>query len=218
MGNCYNSEEMMSLRRQEVLLGEGSRKVEQREGSRGFRGTSLTPSERHVSKGKGKEGDQPRPPLLAHLILTRKRSFSVFLSNLRPLISKAEIEAMFCRSGRIVDSFLSMDKVLGQKRGFAFVRFGTKEEANGDVAEGNGRSWRDKRIQVNLSKPELVATGKPTSRCPGQVASSVSKVIATPPSMAEEVYNDHLGGIKSKGSFAMVVAGKPNRLDEVWTI
>lgn len=142
----------------------------------------------------------------------------MFVSNLFPLILKAEIEAMFCRLGRIVDSFLPMDKVLGQKRGFAFVRFGTKEEANGDVVEGNGRSWRHKRIQVNLSKPELVATGKPTSGCSSQVALSVSKVTATPPSMAEEVYNDHLGGIKSKGTFAMVVAGKPNRSDEVWTI
>lgn len=41
----------------------------------------------------------------------------------------------------MVDSFLLTDKSSGQKREFSFVHFGTMEEPNRAVTEGNGRSF-----------------------------------------------------------------------------
>ncbi|XXG89344.1 hypothetical protein AAC387_Pa12g1364 [Persea americana] len=44
------------------------------------------------------------------IISLRNYSISLFVSNLKPTISKVELEAMFCRSGRIVDSFILTKK------------------------------------------------------------------------------------------------------------
>lgn len=76
---------------------EGSRKFEQGEVSRGSHGSSLNLSRGQTARGKGKEEVQPQPPLPAHLISIRKSSFSVFVANLLPQISKLEIKAMFLK-------------------------------------------------------------------------------------------------------------------------
>lgn len=46
-------------------------------------------------KGKRKAEGHPRSPLLAHLISIRKRSFTMFVSNMPPHFSKPELEAIF---------------------------------------------------------------------------------------------------------------------------
>lgn len=122
------------MSQEELLLGEEGNV---RESIAGLNSNRDLARKRHA-------GDHPRPPLPAHLLHLRKKSFSVFVSNLSLQISKLELEAMFCRVGRIVDSFIPVEKSSGNKRGFAFKHFGTKEGANRAVAEGNGRSWGGK--------------------------------------------------------------------------
>lgn len=126
--------------------------------------------------------EEARNPLPAKVLALRKRSFTVFVSNLSPRILKSELEAMFCRSYRIVDSFLLADKSLGQKRGFAFVRFGSREKAARAVEDGNDRSWGGRKIQVNLAKPE--AERSSPSLLIG--SSSRSRVVKTPSSLQRE--------------------------------
>lgn len=84
--------------------------------------------------------EEARNPLPAKVLALRKRSFAVFVYNLSPRISKSELEAMFCRSGRIVYC-IPADRSSGQKCGFTFMRFASKEEAARAVEEVNGRSW-----------------------------------------------------------------------------
>lgn len=54
-----------------------------------------------------------------------KKAFSLFTSMLPMDISKVELEAMFCRAGKIIDTFIPIDRRTGKKRGIGFVRFKT---------------------------------------------------------------------------------------------
>lgn len=76
----------------------------------------------------------------------------MFVSTITEETSKTELEDMFCRAGKILDSFLSIDKHSGKKRGFAFIGFGSIQEAKRAVEIARGRSWGGRKIQAQLSK------------------------------------------------------------------
>eukprot|EP00268_Persea_americana_P002364 TRINITY_DN10711_c0_g1_i1.p1 TRINITY_DN10711_c0_g1~~TRINITY_DN10711_c0_g1_i1.p1 ORF type:complete len:119 (-),score=12.54 TRINITY_DN10711_c0_g1_i1:62-418(-) len=61
---------------------------------------------------------------------------------------------MFQRARRIVDVFIPMDRMRNEIRGFAFVRFATRKEAESaiDLAKGRSRSWGGRKIQVNTAR------------------------------------------------------------------
>ncbi|XXG41859.1 hypothetical protein AAC387_Pa01g2233 [Persea americana] len=80
-------------------------------------------------------------------------SFSLFVSNLPPAISKAELEAMFIKAGKVIDSFSPTDRSFGKQRGFGFVRFKSEREALLGLELANDRSWGGRRILVDLARP-----------------------------------------------------------------
>ncbi|KAJ8615875.1 hypothetical protein MRB53_035247 [Persea americana] len=92
------------------------------------------------------------------IISLRNYSISLFVSNLKPTISKVELEAMFCRSGRIVDSFILTKKSIGLGCGFAFVRFKPLEEANRAVTDNNDRGGGRLPTLCQKSFGEVVAS------------------------------------------------------------
>lgn len=59
----------------------------------------------------------------------RRGYVSLFISNLLPETSKAELLSMFWSTRRIMDTFILVDGKTGKKRGIGFARFRTKEEA-----------------------------------------------------------------------------------------
>lgn len=85
---------------------------------------------------------EPLPPKIRDL---RQRSISLLVSNLHGEISKAEPKAMFYRAGRIVDSFIPVDRRTGKKRGFGFVRFKSETEASNTIKLAIGKSWGGKK-------------------------------------------------------------------------
>lgn len=93
-----------------------------------------------------------KTPLPRNLRALREKSISLFVSNLPESISKPELEAMFMRAGRIVDVFILMDRRRGKIRGFAFVRFANKWEAECVIEIVQGKSWCGKKIQVNFPR------------------------------------------------------------------
>lgn len=94
-----------------------------------------------------------RTPSLPRMVLhLRENSFTMFVSTITEETSKTELEDMFCRAGKILDSFLSIDKHSGKKRGFAFIGFGSIQEAKRAVEIARGRSWGGRKIQAQLSK------------------------------------------------------------------
>ena len=80
-------------------------------------------------------------------------SFSLFVSNLPETTTSVELEAMFCRAGRIVDSFIPINRITSKKRGFGFIRFKSEIEALKAIDLRNGSKWGGKKITVNLARP-----------------------------------------------------------------
>lgn len=81
----------------------------------------------------------------------QEKTISVYTSNLPKNISKAEIEGLFFRAGRIMDVFIPVEKGSREGKGFAFVRFGTKKEAERATELVNGRCWGGRRLQMNIA-------------------------------------------------------------------
>ena len=69
---------------------------------------------------------------------------------------------MFCRGGKILDSFIPIDKNSGKKRGFAFVRFGSIQEAEKAVELARGRSWGGRKFHTNLVQFQEKKKGRVT--------------------------------------------------------
>lgn len=76
----------------------------------------------------------------------------MYVSNLPEEISKVELEAMFCRLGRIVDSFIPVDWTTRRKRGFGFVRFKFEKEASNALNIVTGRSWGGRLIRTHFAR------------------------------------------------------------------
>eukprot|EP00268_Persea_americana_P009462 TRINITY_DN13795_c0_g1_i1.p1 TRINITY_DN13795_c0_g1~~TRINITY_DN13795_c0_g1_i1.p1 ORF type:complete len:260 (-),score=47.98 TRINITY_DN13795_c0_g1_i1:896-1675(-) len=58
-----------------------------------------------------------RPSLPRRILKMRENSFSLFVSNISEDMSKTEMDAMFCRGGKILDSFIPIDMNNGKKGG-----------------------------------------------------------------------------------------------------
>ena len=72
-----------------------------------------------------------RGPLPLQIRKIREQSYSIYVSNLPQHISKAELEAMVWRAGRITDVFIPIDRRSNNNKGFAFVKFAALREREG---------------------------------------------------------------------------------------
>lgn len=105
-------------------------------------------NEMRQATGSGCSGEVSALP--KGILSIMKRSISLFMSNLKPRILEVELEAMFCRAGQIMDSFIPVNKSTRQGRGFAFVRFESSEEANRAVVDINGIGLNFKGFLLTL--------------------------------------------------------------------
>ncbi|XXG49566.1 hypothetical protein AAC387_Pa02g3720 [Persea americana] len=94
-----------------------------------------------------------------------EKTLSISISNISEQMTKVELQAMFCRAAKILDSFIPIKKRGGRKGGFAFVRFGSFQEAERAVDMARGRSLRGVKIQVQMS---IFKRGKTSDRWPKQ--------------------------------------------------
>lgn len=96
-----------------------------------------------LGQANGDRGSAPvgRLSLPQKILQLRENSLSLFVFNIPESMSKTELEATFCRDCKILDSFIPLDKISGKKRGFAFVCFGSFQEAKIAMEMALGRSW-----------------------------------------------------------------------------
>ncbi|XXG77119.1 hypothetical protein AAC387_Pa08g1343 [Persea americana] len=85
-------------------------------------------------------------------------TFSIFVSNLPPKISKTELQVMFCIAGAVIDTFIPTEQSSGKQRAFGFVRFKTEREAKLGLKLVNGKSCRGRRILVDIARPRTAET------------------------------------------------------------
>jgi polyadenylate-binding protein len=74
--------------------------------------------------------------------------FNIFIKNLDPSITVADIDSTFSQFGTIFTSKLSMDEK-GNSRGYGYVQFESKESAERAIAEASNLRIRDLPVEIN---------------------------------------------------------------------
>lgn len=77
----------------------------------------------------------------------------LYVGNLSYDVSEDELAAEFGSYGTVESIAIPTDKVSGRPRGFAFVEMADKAEAEAAIAGLNGKTFKDRTIVVNESRP-----------------------------------------------------------------
>jgi len=64
-----------------------------------------------------------------------------------------DLQDYFSQIGAVTSVNLMLDKVTGKSRGFAFVEFGTADEANKAVEEFHNKEFQGRTLTVNVARP-----------------------------------------------------------------
>lgn len=85
------------------------------------------------------------------------------MSNLSRRVNERDLEKKFRKCGKVMHHKIVMDPILKESRGFGFVTFESKEDADDAVKEMNDYEMDGKRIIVEIarrSKPRKPTPGK----------------------------------------------------------
>jgi len=77
----------------------------------------------------------------------------LYVGNLPFQALERDIQDHFAPAGVVTNVNLMIDRVTGKSRGFAFVEFGTSEEALHAVELFNGKDFNGRPLTVNLARP-----------------------------------------------------------------
>ena len=85
----------------------------------------------------------------------------LYVGNLSPNTTEAQILDLFKQSGNVVSCVLIKDKITGNSKGFAFVEMGSEAEAAKATADRNGKELDGRPLKVNEAKPRAERPMKP---------------------------------------------------------
>ncbi|MFA5309373.1 MAG: RNA-binding protein [Dehalococcoidales bacterium] len=77
----------------------------------------------------------------------------IYVGNLAFDVTEDELAAEFGTFGKVESVAVPSDKISGRPRGFAFVEMASKSEAEAAIAGLNGKTFKDRTIVVNESRP-----------------------------------------------------------------
>jgi RNA recognition motif-containing protein len=80
-------------------------------------------------------------------------SAKLFVGNLAPETTSAEIRDLFSAAGVVESCQLITDRETGRSKGFAFVEMDSIEAANAAKEKFNGHDLHGKSLKVNEAKP-----------------------------------------------------------------
>jgi RNA recognition motif-containing protein len=78
----------------------------------------------------------------------------LFVGNLPYDITEEELREFFSRVGPLAQVFIPVDRDTGKRRGFAFVEFEERSQAEEAVRQLNGQQLRSRAISVNEARPK----------------------------------------------------------------
>jgi len=78
----------------------------------------------------------------------------LFVGNIPFSMSEDQIRELFEEFGSIVNCKLIMNRDTGRSKGFGFVEFETKEEAEAAIAAMNNKEVQGKALVVNEARPQ----------------------------------------------------------------
>jgi len=80
-------------------------------------------------------------------------SVKLYIGNLPWSVKDKELADMFSKFGEVTEAIVIMDKFSGRSKGFGFVTFAQKENADAAVADMNGKEIEGRAIKVSEAKP-----------------------------------------------------------------
>lgn len=83
----------------------------------------------------------------------------IYVGNLPFDVTEADLRSHFEQFGQIDHLKLITDKFTGRSKGFGFIEFTSKEEAEKAVTASNDKDFKGRKIRVNISKPKTDTGG-----------------------------------------------------------
>jgi len=77
----------------------------------------------------------------------------LFVGNLSYQTGENDLHDYFAQAGAVISVNLMLDKTTGKSRGFAFVEFGTPEEAQKAVEQFHNKEFQGRSLTVNIARP-----------------------------------------------------------------
>ena len=77
----------------------------------------------------------------------------LYVGNLPWSVKDKELKDLFDKFGEVTEATVISDKYSGRSKGFGFVTFAAKENADAAVAEMNGKELEGRALKVSEAKP-----------------------------------------------------------------
>ena len=77
----------------------------------------------------------------------------LFVGNLSYQTMENDLQEYFSQAGVVSSVNLMLDKFTGKSRGFAFVEFGSQDEANKAVEMFHNKEFQGRQLTVNIARP-----------------------------------------------------------------
>ncbi len=77
----------------------------------------------------------------------------VYVGNLPWSVDSDKLKEIFSKFGEITEATVIKDKFSGRSKGFGFVTFASKEDADKAVSEMNEKEMEGRALKVNEAKP-----------------------------------------------------------------
>ena len=77
----------------------------------------------------------------------------LFVGNLSYQTMENDLQDYFSGAGVVTSVNLMLDKMTGKSRGFAFVEFGSQEEANKAIEQFHNKEFQGRTLTVNVARP-----------------------------------------------------------------
>jgi RNA recognition motif-containing protein len=77
----------------------------------------------------------------------------VYVGNLPFSVGFKELKEIFSHCGKVIDSTVIVNKFSGRSKGFGFVTFESKKEAEKAIAEMNEKEVNGRRLRVRAAIP-----------------------------------------------------------------
>jgi RNA recognition motif-containing protein len=81
-------------------------------------------------------------------------STKLFVGNLSPKTTGEQLTRFFSSAGLVASVRMPLDRQTGRARGFAFVEFSSKEQAEQALKVFDGRELGGNRLRVSMARPE----------------------------------------------------------------
>jgi RNA recognition motif-containing protein len=83
----------------------------------------------------------------------------IYVGNLSLDSTKEDLEQFFSSAGTVKEVLIIQDRDTGRSKGFGFVTFATRQEANNAVDVLNGKELQSRSLKVSMAKDKNPSGG-----------------------------------------------------------